>query len=399
MAERAFDRIEREMEQGQTDARRILSRYYLAEIDRINEAFLENPDDRPNSGLREGDVSHAQVNAVIRQAEKTVIFGQQTRLRAGVMKEDDLVSRFHAGHEIVRYFYGAIRLIPDYLLDAFFERGISVTMVKDRDLLVYRGPRCHQSFHTGRTRRTIYLPEGVLMQAFERGYHPWAFTEILLHEAWKLLDYYLIVELIRRYQLWMHRHVGVPGFYFVKDTLLGLNKHRRISGEYERTMRKRFRRNSERGQRRQTKHYDEYDVSSTDTEYMQFYRHYYWDFYSRERPGEENRPSLETPIEDQAKVRSGDILLRDAYHVGNDTFHERRESAWAALKIDARTPSAIRTNTRSTAISCTRSPLTAPWSAVSCWSRSRSRTSSTTWRMRRALSSLGLRGPSRLLRS
>ena len=143
MAKRASDRIEREMEQGQTDARRILSRYYLAEIDRINEAFLENPDDRPNSGLREGDVSHAQVNAVIRQAEKTVIFGQQTRLRAGVMKEDDLVSRFHAGHEIVRYFYGAIRLIPDYLLDAFFERGISVTMVKDRDLLVYRGPCCH----------------------------------------------------------------------------------------------------------------------------------------------------------------------------------------------------------------------------------------------------------------
>ena len=56
---------------------------------------------------------------------------------------------------------------------------------------------------------------------------------------------------------------------------------------------------------------------------------------SRERPGEENRPSLETPIEDQAKVRSGDILLRDAYHGGNDTFHERLESAWAALKIDA----------------------------------------------------------------
>ena len=98
----------------------------------------------------------------------------------------------------------------------------------------------------------IYIPEGVLMSAFERGYHPWAFSEILLQEAWKLLDYYLIVELARRYQLWMHRHAGVPGFYFVKDTLLGLNKHRRISGERERSMRRRFRRNSERGQRRQT---------------------------------------------------------------------------------------------------------------------------------------------------
>ena len=147
MTERVADRIEREMEQGQPDARRTLSRYYLAEIDRINEEFLGHPDDRPNSGLREGDLDHAEVNAVIRRAEKTVIFGQQTRLRAGIlMKEDERLSRFHAGHEVVRYFYGAIRLIPDYLLDAFFERGISVTMVKDRDLLVYEGPRCHQSF-------------------------------------------------------------------------------------------------------------------------------------------------------------------------------------------------------------------------------------------------------------
>ena len=142
MTERVADRIEREMEQGQLDARRTLSRYYLAEIDRINEEFLGHPDDRPNSGLREGDLDHAEVNAVIRRAEKTVTFGQQTRLRAGIlMKEDERLSRFHAGHEVVRYFYGAIRLIPDYLLDAFLERGISVTMVKDRDLLVYEGTR------------------------------------------------------------------------------------------------------------------------------------------------------------------------------------------------------------------------------------------------------------------
>ena len=336
MPEQTSDRIEREMEQGQHDARRLLSRYYLAEIDRRNQEFLENPDARPNSGLREGDISHAEVNAVIRQAEKTVIFGQQTRLRAGIlMKEDERLPRFHAGHDVVRYFYGAIRLIPEYLLDAIFERGISVTMVKDRDLLVYRGPRCHQSFHTGRTRRTIYIPEGVLMTAFERGYHPWAFSDILLYEAWKLLDYYLMMELARRYQRWMHRHFGVPGFYFVKDTLLSLNKHRRIAGENEQTMRRRFRRNSRRGQRRQTKHYDEYDATSTDTEFMQFYRHYFWDFYNWERPGWENRPSQETPIKDQAIVRPGDILLRDPYHVANDTFGERRESAWAALKIDA----------------------------------------------------------------
>lgn len=41
-------------------------------------------DGRPNSGMREGGVSHAEVNAVLRAAGKTVIFGQQNRLRAGL---------------------------------------------------------------------------------------------------------------------------------------------------------------------------------------------------------------------------------------------------------------------------------------------------------------------------
>ena len=337
MTERSsIDRLQREEEQLQDDSRRLLSRHYLAEIDRRNTEFLEDSDDRPNTGLREGDITHAEVNAVIREAEKTVIFGQQTRLRAGILMKDDVrLPRFHAGHDVVNYFYRAIRLIPDYLLDAIFERGISITMIKGADLLVYRQPRCHQSFHTGRTRKTIYLPEGVLMNAFERGYHPWAFSEILLLEAWRLLDYYLLVELARRYQAWMHRHFGVPGFYFVKDTLLSLNKHRRIAGEHEQTMRRRFRRNSKRGQRRQTVQYDEYDATSVDTEFMKLYRHYFWDFYGWDRPSAENRGSQDIPVEIQAKVADSDILLRDPYHVANDTFDERRESAWAALKIDA----------------------------------------------------------------
>lgn len=319
------------------DSRRSLSRAYLQRVDAENEEFLENPDGRPNSGLREGEIDHADVNDVIRASEKTVIFGQQTRLRAGIlMKEDERLPRFHAGHDVVRYFYGAIRLIPDYLLDAIFERGISVTMVKDRDLLVYRGPRQHQSFHTGRTRKTIYLPEGVLMKAFERGYHPWAFAEVLIHEAWKLLDYFLVVELARRYQTWMHAHFGIPGFYFVKDTLLSLNKHRRITGEEEHTVRHRFRRNSKRARRRHTKKtYDEYDARSTDTEFMQFFRHYYWDFYGWDRPNEENRLSDRTPAHLQGEVQTTDILLADPYRVGNDTFSERRESSWSQLKIDS----------------------------------------------------------------
>ena len=330
------DRLQREAEQFELDSRRLLSRHYLAEIDRRNEEFLDSPDARPNSGLREGDITHAEVNAVIRQAEKTVIFGQQTRLRAGILiKDDERLPRFHAGHDVVNYFYRAIRLIPEYLLDAIFERGISVTMVKGTDLLVYREPRRHQSFHTGRTRKTIYLPEGVLMSAFELGYHPWAFTEVILLETWKLLDYYLVVELARRCQAWMHRHFGIPGIFFVKDTLLSLNKHRRIAGEHEETMRRRFRRNSKRGQRRQTKQYNEYDATSTDTEFMKLYRHYFWDFYGWDRPSRDNRGGQDVPVEIQARVSDSDILLRDPYHVANDTFDERRESAWAAVKIDA----------------------------------------------------------------
>ena len=330
------DRAQREAERLQRDARRLLSRHYLAEIDRQIEQFLQNPDERPNSGMREGDVDHAEVNAAIRRADKTVVFGQQTRLRAGIlMKDDERLPRFHAGHDVVNYFYRAIRLIPEYLLDAIFERGISVTMVKGVDLLVHKGPRHHQSFHTGRTRRTIYIPEGVLMAAFEASYHPWAFSEVLLYEAWKLLDYYLVVELARHSQTWMHAHYGVPGFFWVKNTLLSLNKHRRIAGEKERTVRHRFRRDSRRGLRRQTKQYNEYEARRTDTEFMQLYRHYYWDFYGWGRPGEENRPSEDTPIYDQGRVRPTDILLRDPYHVANDTFDERREAAWAGLKIEA----------------------------------------------------------------
>ena len=54
------------------------------------------------------------------------------------MKQDEHLPRFQSGHDVVRYFYGAIRLIPKHLLDTIFERGISVTMVKGLDLLVYQ---------------------------------------------------------------------------------------------------------------------------------------------------------------------------------------------------------------------------------------------------------------------
>ena len=45
-------------------------------------------DARPNTGLREGDVTHAEVNEVVRVCDMSVIFSQQTRLRNGVLLPD-----------------------------------------------------------------------------------------------------------------------------------------------------------------------------------------------------------------------------------------------------------------------------------------------------------------------
>ena len=81
-----------------------------------------------------------------------MIFGQQTRLRDGVLLADEKLDRFQAGHDLVKFFYGGIRQLPEYLVDALLVRGISVTLVKSDDLLVFRHVREHQSFHTGRTR-------------------------------------------------------------------------------------------------------------------------------------------------------------------------------------------------------------------------------------------------------
>ena len=91
MSERTTDRaLHEEVQELERESRRTLSPLYLAEVDRRKKEFLDNPDGRPNSGMREGDIARGDINDVIRMAEKTVIFGLQTRLRAGIlMKEDE----------------------------------------------------------------------------------------------------------------------------------------------------------------------------------------------------------------------------------------------------------------------------------------------------------------------
>ena len=208
------------------------------------------------------------------------------------MMQDDRLRRFHAGHDMVKFFYGAVRQIPEKILDAILDAGISVTLVGERPLLAYRDVRSHQSLHTGRTRRTIYMPEQVLEQSFNRGYDYWALSEVIIQEAWPLLDYILILELARRVQVKM-RQVNLPGVSFIKDTLRELNKHLNDPSARLR----------DEGR---------YDVDPKDDEFMLFYGTYSSYFYGWDRS----------------------ILEVDPYDLADEIFDEGLERQWAAWKAD-----------------------------------------------------------------
>jgi len=189
-------------------------------------------DERPNSGLREGDISHAEVNSALSAHEKTIVFGQQNRLRAGQLLEDEKLSRFHAGHDVVKFFYGAVRQLPEYMVDALFYWGISVTMVKSPHLLVFRHVREHQAFHVGYTRKTIYMPEMVLKEAYDKGYDYWAISEVIIAEATPLMNHLMLLEFVQRARLHLREHYTL-GHGFVRRTMEQLNKHLVLSEDPE----------------------------------------------------------------------------------------------------------------------------------------------------------------------
>ena len=242
--------------------------------------LYQTGDERPNTGLREGEISHAEINEIIRACPKTVLFGQQTRLRNGVRLPDERLPRFHAGHDMVKFFYSAVRQLPPNLLDAMLDMEISVTLVQGPALLVFHHPREHQSFHIGRTRRTIYVPERILAQAFELGYDYWAITEVLVQESWPLLDYLLLLELVRHCQRHLRSHRTL-GYYRIKDRLRRLNKHRLDVEERE------------------------------EDEFRIFFRYYAEPLYTLQR----------------------NIVDRDPYDVVDEIFDEGRERYWAQLKL------------------------------------------------------------------
>lgn len=180
--------------------------------------------------MHEGDIRHAEVNEALQEAEKTIVFGRQTRVRDGLLLEDDdKLPRFHIGHDQVKFFYSAVRQLPEYFLDALLARNISVTLIAGRGLCCFKDVRNHQAIHIGRTRRTIYLPEKILDVAFRNGYDYWSVAQILVRDGSQLLDFILLYELVllaRR--LMLKRQVSVPGYNAVRRMVRRRNKHRSI---------------------------------------------------------------------------------------------------------------------------------------------------------------------------
>lgn len=240
----------------------------------------QSGDDRPNTGLREGNIPHSEVNDTIRTCAKTVIFGQQTRLRNGELLPDQKLPRFHAGHDLVKFFYSAVRQLPPYLIDALLENNVSVTLVQGPSLLVFHDSREHQSFHMGRTRRTLYIPEKILREAADKGYDYWAISEVLIQESLPLLNYILLLETIRRIQEHLKIHLTI-GYYIIADTLRRFNHHLVDNEE---------------------KDEDEFRI---------FFRYYADALYSL-------KPS---------------DLKRDPYLIVDDMIDEKRERFWAQLKL------------------------------------------------------------------
>lgn len=177
--------------------------------------------------MKEGQINHEEVNAAIAAAKKTILFGGQHRPRGEDLRStDQRLPRLHVGHDQVRFFYNAVRQLPEFFLDALLARNISVTLVMGPGLLCFKDQRNHQAVHLGRARRTIYLPEQLLEQTFANGYDYWSITQVLIGEGWKLLDFALLSAMAAaglRRQRTHHTEMGHTTF---RDLLRHENRHR-----------------------------------------------------------------------------------------------------------------------------------------------------------------------------
>ena len=150
-----------------------------------------------NLGLFDGEVSHARINTAVAKGDKSVLFGEQTRLP--YFPDDELLPKLHAGDPLVLLFWKVLHKVPENLRTALIEAPLSLTLVRDDTLLHFENYRCHQALHIGCRRRTIYLPEILLHAAEDRGYDYWAIAEGVIYAGWMIMDYLLLVDVLKEY--------------------------------------------------------------------------------------------------------------------------------------------------------------------------------------------------------
>ncbi len=179
-----------------------------------------------NLGIFDGEVRHDEVNHTLAGAEKHILYGEQTRLP--FFPDDDRLPKLHSGDRLVLLFWRVFGKVPVALREALLAVPFSLTLVRGGAFLFYGDSRRHQALHLGCRRRTIYVPEGLLLAAEERGYDYWAIAEGLIHAAWMLLDYLLLVDMIAAYAAQV---AALPGLRFNEPLQVRLvrahNRHRR----------------------------------------------------------------------------------------------------------------------------------------------------------------------------
>ncbi len=148
-----------------------------------------------NLGLFDGEVSHAEINQALALADKVILFGEQTRLPH--FPDDAPLPKLHAGDPLVLLFWKVFKKIPENLREALLGAPLSITLVRDDGLLFFDNFRRHQALHIGRRRCTLYLPEMLLHAAEDTGYDYWAIAEGVIYASWMLLDYLLLVDVIK----------------------------------------------------------------------------------------------------------------------------------------------------------------------------------------------------------
>lgn len=148
-----------------------------------------------NLGIFDGQVDHAQVNEALAHSPKAILLGAQTRLP--FFPDDEQLPRLFVGDPLVAFFWKVLKKIPQALREALLDSKISFTLIRGESLLYFRDCRAHQAVHIGRRRRTVYLPEALFAQAEEKGYDYWAIAEGVIFASWMLLDYLLLVDVLR----------------------------------------------------------------------------------------------------------------------------------------------------------------------------------------------------------